>query len=502
MSRLARCIAAVLTVCALVSVPAVTANAAPGDLDLTFGDGGVVRLPFDPAVPSGGTDIAAAPDGRIYVLRQRLLRCGGPECQLRATIEGLLPDGSVDRSFGDGGLVDIDTGLGTSLAVDSSGKVLVTTVEQIGTLTRLNPNGSVDESFGEKGRVDFGRIAGFPLNSAAGVYGAHVAVREDGRIVVASDQGTSTGSTQLELLQYLPNGTLDPSFGRGAAVLTDLQRGWGGIAFSGHGVMALADAPCCSRSTPVQVVSLAADGSPNTAFGGGERIVERGEGDYVVAVLALPGNRIAVVAARYGGVGNAFALGFRPNGNLDPRFGRHGVLRLGKSFESVGAAVADQAGRITVIGRSRTEPPTSRPASLLTLRRFNSEGRVDRTFRGGSPVRLYRVRNLNADASVLQPDGRILVLAARGYCSRSCSPFHLMLVRFLAGTAKSRCFGRLATIVGTRRRDVLTGTRHRDVIVGLDGNDTIRGRGGNDLICGGSGKDFIVGGPGRNRVRQ
>lgn len=481
---------------------AAIAAAAPGDLDLSFGDGGVADLPFDSSVRAGGADTAVAPDGRIYVLRQRNLVCGASDCGSQATVEGLLPDGSVNGSFGSAGTVDVGTEQGTSLAVDSSGKVLVTTVEKIGTLTRLNPNGSVDESFGEKGRVHFGHSAGFPFNAAAGVYGAHLAIREDGRIVVASDQGTSTGSTQLELLQYLPNGTVDPSFGHGAAVLTDLQRGWGGIAFSGHGVMALADAPCCSRSTPVQVVSLAADGTPNAAFGGGERLVERGEGDYVVAVLALPGDRIAVVAARYGGVGNAFALGFRPNGNLDPRFGRHGVLRLGKSFESVGAAVADQAGRITVIGRSRTEPPASRPVSLLTLRRFDSEGRVDRTFGGGSPVRLYRVRNLNADAGVLQPDGRILVLAARGYCSRSCSPFHLVLVRFLAGTAKSRCLGRPATIVGTRRRDVLVGTPRRDVIAGLGGDDKIRGRGGNDLICGGSGRDLILGGPGRNRIRQ
>jgi uncharacterized delta-60 repeat protein len=474
------------------------ASAAPGDLDLSFGNGGVADLPFDPSVRGGGTDLAVVPDGRIYVLRQRHLACGASGCDSQATVEALLPDGSVDRSFGSNGVVDLGEEQGTSLAVDSNGKVLVTTVEELGTLTRLNPNGSVDESFGERGHVRFGRNAAFLSNTKAGIYGAHVAIREDGRIVVAIDQGTSSGSSQLELLQYQSNGTLDPSFGHGAAVTTDLQRGWGGIAFSGQGVVALADASCCTRSTPIQVVSLMPDGTPNLAFGGGERVVDMGDGAYVIAVLALPGNRIAVIGARYGGEGNAFVLGFRPNGNLDPRFGRRGVLAL-KSFSSVGAAAADPQGRITVAGTTRL---ASRPAWLLTLRRFNSEGRVDRTFGGGSPVRLYREKYLSPDASVLQPDGRLLTLAARGYCERSCSPFHLRLVRFLAGTAKARCFGHPATIVGTRRREVLVGTRHRDVIVGLGGNDKIRGRGGNDLICGGSGKDFIVGGPGRNRIRQ
>ena len=63
-----------------------------------------------------------------------------------------------------------------------------------------------------------------------------------------------------------------------------------------------------------------------------------------------------------------------------------------------------------------------------------------------------------------------------------------------------RCFGKRATICGSRGRDRLTGTARRDVIVGLQGNDTIKGRDGNDLICGGSGKDTLVGGRGRDRL--
>jgi uncharacterized delta-60 repeat protein len=491
-----------VSVASIVVGHAAMATAAPGDLDRSFGDRGIANLPFDPSVHAGGTDAAVAPDGRIYVLRQRHLLCDTSGCASQATVESLLPDGSVDGSFGDGGAVDVGREQGTSLAVDASGKVLVATVDQIGTLTRLNPDGSIDESFGEKGRIHFGHRAGFPPNPGAGVYGAHVAVREDGRIVVASDQGTSSGSTQLELLQYEPNGTLDPSFGNGSGVVTDLARGGGGIAFSDQGAIALADAPCCTRSQPVHVMSLLADGAPNSAFAGGERTVEAGEGAYVVGVLALPGDRTAVVVFHYGGEGPPLVFCFRANGKLDPRFARHGVLALGRAFDNVGAAVVDSRGRITVVGRARTKLPALRPDSLLTLRRFDSHGRVDRTFGGGLPVHLYRLRNPYADVSVLQPDGRLLVLASRGYCSRSCSPFHLMLVRFLAGSSRARCFGHKATIVGTRHRDILVGTPHRDVIVGLAGNDTIRGRGGNDLICGGTGKDFIVGGPGRDRIRR
>jgi hypothetical protein len=39
------------------------------------------------------------------------------------------------------------------------------------------------------------------------------------------------------------------------------------------------------------------------------------------------------------------------------------------------------------------------------------------------------------------------------------------------------CFGRLATIIGTRGADRIVGTPKHDVIVGLDGNDRIEGGG-------------------------
>jgi Ca2+-binding RTX toxin-like protein len=65
-----------------------------------------------------------------------------------------------------------------------------------------------------------------------------------------------------------------------------------------------------------------------------------------------------------------------------------------------------------------------------------------------------------------------------------------------ANAARPKCFGKLATIVGTARADVLKGTARADVIVGLGGGDTIKGLGGNDRICGGPGKDKLIGGAG------
>jgi hypothetical protein len=52
--------------------------------------------------------------------------------------------------------------------------------------------------------------------------------------------------------------------------------------------------------------------------------------------------------------------------------------------------------------------------------------------------------------------------------------------------------GLVATIVGTRRADVLVGTPGDDVIHAKRGNDVIDGNGGNDVVCGGPGADRIT----------
>lgn len=81
--------------------------------------------------------------------------------------------------------------------------------------------------------------------------------------------------------------------------------------------------------------------------------------------------------------------------------------------------------------------------------------------------------------------------------------------------SRPKCYGKVATIVGTERDDDIVGTAKADVIVGRGGRDIINGGRGNDIICGGlgptrtengdaviqllyggPGKDVIVGGPG------
>jgi hypothetical protein len=69
-----------------------------------------------------------------------------------------------------------------------------------------------------------------------------------------------------------------------------------------------------------------------------------------------------------------------------------------------------------------------------------------------------------------------------------------------AAAAVPKCQGKVATIVGTKKDDVLRGTRRADVIVAKRGSDTIIARGGNDIICAGGGADVVRAGAGRDKV--
>jgi Ca2+-binding RTX toxin-like protein len=60
-----------------------------------------------------------------------------------------------------------------------------------------------------------------------------------------------------------------------------------------------------------------------------------------------------------------------------------------------------------------------------------------------------------------------------------------------AADAVQKCFGKKATIVGSKKSETINGTPKPDVIVALAGNDRIQGKNGSDRICAGDGDDYV-----------
>lgn len=135
-----------------------------------------------------------------------------------------LHPGDLDPTFGNGGIVitgrgfdpQLDDSFGT--AIQSDGKIVVVGEGSAGSfnwdfaIVRYNPDGSLDGSFGGRGFVITQLSAEYDGASA-------VAIQADGKIVVAGSRYDGIGGSSFAVVRYLPNGSLDPSFNSTGVVI-------------------------------------------------------------------------------------------------------------------------------------------------------------------------------------------------------------------------------------------------------------------------------------------
>ena len=162
--------------------------ASNGSLDPAFGSGGVVDLPqHDDAVW-----IALQPDGHIVLAAETLTR--------------LDENGALDPTFAGDGNISLPD-FATSVTLQSDGRILVGTGVPM-RLARFNADGSLDLTFG---------VGGVGTESF-GNYRS-VVVQPDGRILVSF---TDFDYLYARLRRCLADGSLDTSFGAGGEVAIDI----------------------------------------------------------------------------------------------------------------------------------------------------------------------------------------------------------------------------------------------------------------------------------------
>src|SRR5439155_759612 len=102
----------------------VEAQAVPGDLDTTFGNGGKVTTPFPGFAAAGGFAIAAQADGKMVVAAEISSDTAEDFGLVRYNLNS-----SLDTSFGSGGFVTTDffgfRDYARAVAIQQDGKLLV-----------------------------------------------------------------------------------------------------------------------------------------------------------------------------------------------------------------------------------------------------------------------------------------------------------------------------------------------------------------------------------------
>jgi uncharacterized delta-60 repeat protein len=214
--------------------------------------------------------------------------------------------------------------------------------------------------------------------------------------------------------RFAPGGRLDPTFS-GDGKLTDwLSRGdeWArGIANQEDGKIVVAGYD--SQNSDFLVVRYNSDGSLDPTFGDGGKVLTdvNSSGDMAEALAIQPDGRIVVAGSSYvpGDSFSSFAVvRYNTDGTLDTSFGSGGKVatNFGQDSSCGARSVAVQSdGKVVAAGRC-----LGSQSSGAALARYNSDGTLDLSFgTNGRVITTFGVGGFGVINSVaLQGDGRIV----------------------------------------------------------------------------------------------
>jgi len=362
-----------------------------GDLDITFGGDGKVITDF--GGDDFGNSVAVQKDGKIVV-------GGNTTTGGVGTNFGLArynADGSLDTTFGTGGLVTTDFG-GTNeffgeLVLQKDGKIVAAgQASSDFVLVRYNRDGSLDMSFGTGGVV-----------STPGTVGVNgLALQKDGKIVAV---GNTAGLPDFVVVRYNTDGSLDTSFGTGGLVvtsfgtLTDDQAE--AVVIQKDGKIVVAG----TSEDDFAVARYNRDGSLDIAFnptGSIPGTVTTGGTDEGNAIALQKDGKILVAGLS----GIAFAVArYNTDGSLDTSFGAGGVATagFGGTFNSARGIALQKDGKIVVVG------VVNSGGFDFSVARFNTDGSLDAVFGTGGKVTTDFGGSDISNAVALQKDGKVVV---------------------------------------------------------------------------------------------
>jgi uncharacterized delta-60 repeat protein len=328
------------------AVSAVPAMARGGDLDASFGEGGV----FHAHISSGddnALDAAVQADGRIVVVGT----ANGDFAVVR-----LLANGALDTSFGGGdGVVTTDfAGAFDSaygVAIQTDGRIVAagtaSTVNDLGytydhlAVARYTIDGVLDGTFAQNGK--------FMKAGLSNTEGNDVALQQDGKIVVGGYLWGQTDGADFLVVRLNAGGAVDTSFG---------NQGQRGIDFGGedqaYSLGLQSDGKIILGGTAGlgadwALARLTTSGNLDNTFSG-DGLITNVWGRFAVGrrLAIMPDDRIVMIGdANITGVAR-----FTKDGQLDPTFSRDG-LRKFRIADGAGSpyAVTLQGKRIVLAGQ-------------------------------------------------------------------------------------------------------------------------------------------------------
>ncbi|MCC9601569.1 M12 family metallo-peptidase [Stieleria sp. JC731] len=385
----------------------ITANASfgssgPVGLDTSFGTNGLASTPLVNTSTAIRGPIYHLPNGKILVGSQ------GPN-QSSVYVAKLNADGSLDTSFASSGLATISPGpnfpVPTTIIAQPDGKILVggRFISGFATpfLMRLMPDGSVDTSYGTNGIVDFSGITNMWI--------ADMDLLPDGKVIATT---SINGSVTFRMLRINADGTRDSSFGSNGlrnystiGYSSQLVKALptGGFVAVGRGAGQLA------------ILKMLPNGNIDTTFNStGIQEIDLGTAGLSPEEMTIDSNdRILVSGYTYGNSidDDSFVVRVNQDGTRDLSFNGTGILHidLNTGEDDLASSVETQDdNKVVLVGY--LNPSVGSREVIVT--RFNADGTIDTTFDGDGSL-VYSTSTYTGQRSyqtAMTQDGSLLVL--------------------------------------------------------------------------------------------
>ena len=347
---------------------------AAGDLDVTFSGDGVVTTNYLANSPDRGQAITLDSAGNVVVAGYTGSATNGRFVVTRYTSAG-VPDATFDGDgLAEANFTD-NTGNGNvanGVAIDSLGRIIAAgnvngrfANSEVG-LARFLPNGSLDPSFDGDGKFEF--------NVGAIDTAYDLAVDASDRLVTV---GNADGN--FLIARTTAAGALDASFG-GTGTVSGPAGVGRGIAIDSSNRIVVAGYTNATNSANLVLARYLSDGSVDPAFNGGSAVVfDLGGKEQAYAVTTDSSDRIIVAGSTgVGATAQFLVLRFNVNGTLDTTFNTTGYIQV---TVSSGADVAndvtlDAAGNVIAVGTAGGNTGVVRLTSGGTLDPFFATGGI------------------------------------------------------------------------------------------------------------------------------
>jgi len=423
----------------LITAP-LTAFAAPGEpgtIDATWGGTGRVITPIggNGAADPDLATIALQGDGRLVV---------GSGCRAGEANQTLvnpclvryLADGSLDSSFGNGGIVHQSWFPNApdylrEVIVQPDQKLLLVGNCNQPCLARLNTDGSFDTSFGPDGT---GIVTILSINPSVAPLTA--AVHPDGAVSVAG----RCADDRLCLLRVLPSGVLDGSWGSQGRAYLDISVG-ADVAIHAIGEADGAVTVAGSCNNRGCVVRLTPGGVLDTGFNGSgfrldvcpalateaTRIRRQADGKYLVGATLVDNASF---------VSSVCVMRLNANGSIDSGFAAAGTYQA--NFSTISSSTLGDIA-VQPDGRILIAAACSGPAAVCA-RRLNGDGSQDASFASVNGGTLYFTGGManvsTATRLALLPNGNFNLVNS---CDMPGTPYaQLCTFRFEGGPQSYR----------------------------------------------------------------